>query len=101
MINLSPSGLKMPNTELGMGRIIFIKLALKILKLDARILKLSLYHSFIVRGKKEYLNASVLHEYVVIFLVFRVLYKWYSERFTLLNKIELHYFNLIEVTHFF
>ena len=37
--NLSPSGLKMPNTELGMGRIIFIKLALKILKLDVRILK--------------------------------------------------------------
>ena len=53
MINLSPSGLKMPNTELGMGRIIFI--ALKILKLDAQILKLSLFHSFIVHGKKEYI----------------------------------------------
>ena len=69
----------MPNIELGMGRIIFIKLALKILKLDVRILKLSLLHSFIVHGKKEYLNASVLHEYVVIFLEFQVLYKWDSE----------------------
>ena len=79
VINLSPSGLIMPNTELGCGRIIFIKLVLKILKLDVQILKLSLFHSFIVHGKKEYLNASVLQEYVVIFLVFRVLYKWDSE----------------------
>ena len=79
MINLSPSGLKIPNTELGMGRVIFINLALKILKLDVQILKLSLLHSFIVHGKKEYSNASVLREYVVIFLVFRVLYKWDSE----------------------
>ena len=69
----------MPNTELGMGWIIFIKLVLKILKLDAAILKLSLFYSFIVYGKKEYLNVSVLQEYVVIFLVFRVLYKWNSE----------------------
>ena len=65
----------MPNTELGMGWIIFIKLVLKILKLDATILKLSLFYSFIVYGKKEYLNVSVLQEYVVIFLVFRVLHK--------------------------
>ena len=79
MINLSPSGLKMPNTELGMGRIIFIKLALKILKLDVRILKLSLFHSFLVHGKKEPLNASVLQEYAVIYLVFQVLYKYNSE----------------------
>ena len=79
MINLSPSGSKIQNTELGMGQTILIKLALKILKLDVRILKLSLFHSFIVHGKKEYLNASVLQEYVVIFLVFRVLYKWDSE----------------------
>ena len=92
MISLSPSGLKMPNTELGMGRIIFIKLALKILKLDARILKLSLFHSFIVHGKKEYLNASVLQEYVVIFLVFQVLYKWDSEGLPQLNQTEFHYF---------
>ena len=76
VINLSPSGLKMPSIELGMGRIIFIKLALKILKLDARI---SLLHSFIVHGKKEDLNASVLQEYVAILLVFQVLYKWNSE----------------------
>ena len=69
----------MPNTELVVGQIIFIKLALKILKLDVRILKLSLFHSFIVHGKKEYLNASVLQENVVISLVFRVLYKWGSE----------------------
>ena len=75
MINLSPSGLKMPNTELGMGRIIFIKLALKILKLDVRILKLSLFHSFIVHEEKVFLIALVLQEYVVIFLVLRVLYK--------------------------
>ena len=54
MISLSPSELKMPNTELGMGRIIFIKLALKILKLDAQILKLSLFRSYIAHGKKEY-----------------------------------------------
>ena len=60
MINLSPSGLKIPNTELAMGWIIFIKFALKILKLDDQILKLSLFHSFIGYGKKEYLNASVL-----------------------------------------
>ena len=79
MINLSPSGLKMPNTELGMGRIIFVKLALKILKLDGCILKLSLFHSFIVHGRKEYLNASILQVYVALFLVFRVLYKWDSE----------------------
>ena len=69
----------MPNIELGIDRIIYIKLALNILELDVRILKLSLFHSFIVHGKKEYLNASVLQEYVVIFLVFRVLYKWDSE----------------------
>ena len=79
MINSSLSGLKMPNTELGMDRIIFIKLVLKILKLGVQILKLSLIHSFIVHGKKEYLIASVLQENVVIFLVFRVLYKWDSE----------------------
>ena len=79
MINLSPNELKMPNIELGMGRIIFIKLALKILKLDVRILKLSFFDSFIAHGKKEYLNASVLHDNVVIFLVSRVLYKWDSE----------------------
>ena len=72
---MKSSGLKMPNTELGMGWIIFIKLVLKILKLDATILKLSLFYSFIVYGKKEYLNVSVLQEYVVIFLVFRVLHK--------------------------
>ena len=62
----------MPNTEFGMGRVIFIKLALKILTLDPRILKLSLFHSFIVHVRKEYLNASVPQEYVAIFLVFRV-----------------------------
>ena len=69
----------MPNTELGISGIIFIKLALKILKLDVQILKLSLFHSFTVHGKKECLNASVLQEYVVIFLVFQVLYKWNSQ----------------------
>ena len=69
----------MPNTELGMGRIIFMKLALKILKLDVQSLKLSLFHSFLVHEKKEYLNTSVLQEDVVIFLVFRVLHKWDSE----------------------
>ena len=79
MISLRPSGLKIPNIESGMGRIIFIELALKILKLGVRILKLSLFHSFIVHGKKEYLNASVLQENFVIFLVFRVLYKLDSE----------------------
>ena len=79
MINSSPSGLKIPNTELGMRRIIFIKLTLKMLKLDVRILKLSLIHSFVVHGKREYLNALFLQENFVIFLVFRVLYKWYSE----------------------
>ena len=73
MINLGSSGLKMPNIGLGMGQIIVIKLAL-----DVRILKLSLFHSFIVHWKKEYLNASVLQENV-IFLVFRLLYKWDSE----------------------
>ena len=75
VINLSPSGLKMTNIELGMGQIIFITLAVKILTLDVWILKLSLFHSFIVHGKKEYLNASILQEYFVIFLVFWVLYK--------------------------
>ena len=69
----------MPNTELGIGRIIFIKLALKILKLDVQILKLSLFHSFIVHGKKEYLNASIMQEYVVILHVFQVLYTSNSE----------------------
>ena len=68
----------MPSIELGMGQRIFVKLALKILKLDVRILKLSLFQSFIARGKKEYLNVSVLQEYVV-FLVFQVLYKCDSE----------------------
>ena len=62
---------------------------------------LSLLYSFIIHGKIEYLNVSVLQKYVVMFLVFRVLYKWYSEGFTQLNKMEFHYFNLIEVTHFF
>ena len=62
-----------------MGRIIFIKLALKILKLDVQILKLSLFHLFIVHGKKEYLSASALQEYLEIFLVFRASYKWNSE----------------------
>ena len=79
MINLSPSGSKIQNTELGMGQAILIKLALKILKLDVRILKLSLFHSFIVHEEKVFLIALVLQEYVVIFLVFRVLYKWDSE----------------------
>ena len=59
----------MPNIALGMTRIISIKLALKKLKLDLQILKLSLFHAFTVHEKKEYLNASVLQEYDVIFLV--------------------------------
>ena len=90
----------MPNTELGMGRIIFIKLALKILKLDVRILKLSLFHSFIVHEKKRILNASVLQEYVVIFLVFRVLYKWDSEGINSAINIRWNpiIFNIIEAT---
>ena len=92
VINLRPSGFKMSNIVLGIGRIIFIKLALNILKLDVRILKLSLFHSFIVDRKKEYLNASVLQEYVLIFLVFQVLYKWDSEGLTQLNQTEFHYF---------
>ena len=92
VINLKPSGFKMSNIVLGIGRIIFIKLALNILKLDVRILKLSLFHSFIVDRKKEYLNASVLQEYVLIFLVFQVLYKWDSEGLTQLNQTEFHYF---------
>ena len=48
----------MPNIELGIGRIIFIdiKLALKILKLDVQIMKLSLFHSFIALGKKRILE---------------------------------------------
>ena len=66
----------MPNIELGMGRrITFIKLPLKILRLDVRILKVSFFRSFIVQRKKEYLSASFLKESVVIFLAFRVLYK--------------------------
>ena len=92
VINLKPSGFKMSNIVLGIGRIIFIKLTLNILKLDVRILKLSLFHSFIVDRKKEYLNASVLQEYVLIFLVFQVLYKWDSEGLTQLNQTEFHYF---------
>ena len=92
VINLRPSGFKMSNIVLGIGRIIFIKLTLNILKLDVRILKLSLFHSFIVDRKKEYLNASVLQEYVLIFLVFQVLYKWDSEGLTQLNQTEFHYF---------
>ena len=93
VINLNPSRFKMANAELGMGWIIFIRLALKILlKLDVWILKLSLFHSFIIHGKKEYLNASVLQEYVVIFLVFQVLCHWDSEGLTQLNKMEFHYF---------
>ena len=60
----------MSNIELGMVPIIFIKLTLKILKLNVRILKLSLFDSFIIHDKKEYLKASVLQEYVVIFVVF-------------------------------
>ena len=92
VINLRPSGFKVSNIVLGIGRIIFIKLALNILKLDVRILKLSLFHSFIVDRKKEYLNASVLQECVVIFLVFQVLYKWDSEGLTQLNQTEFHYF---------
>ena len=55
-MNLSPSGLKMPHTELGMGQIIFIKLALKVLKLDVRMLKLSSFDSFIVHEKKRILE---------------------------------------------
>ena len=47
VIKLSTSGLKMLNIELGMGRIIFIKLALKILKLDFRILKLGLFKRYV------------------------------------------------------
>ena len=60
------SGLEMSNMKLGMGQLIFIKLvlkilkldvwilklALKILKLDVRILKLSLFHLFITHAKK-------------------------------------------------
>ena len=53
VINLSPSGLKIGNTELGMGWIIFIKSALKILKLDAQILKLSLSIHLLFMGKKN------------------------------------------------
>ena len=64
----------MLSIELGIGRMIFIKLTLKILKLDVRILRLSLFHSFMVHEKKEYLNTTVLQEYVVIFALFRVLY---------------------------
>ena len=60
----------MSNIELGMVPITFIKLTLKILKLNVRILKLSLFDSFIIHDKKEYLKASVLQEYVVIFVVF-------------------------------
>ena len=84
----------MPNYESGMGRRIFIELALKILKLGVRILKLSLFHSFIVHEKKEYLNAPVLQENLVIFLVFRKLYKWgLTQRgLTQLNKMEFHCF---------
>ena len=62
MINLNPSGLKVPNIELGMDQIFFIKLALKKLKLDSQILKLGFFHSVIIHGKKEYLNAPVLQE---------------------------------------
>ena len=47
VIKLSTSGLKMLNIELGMGRIIFIKLALKILKLDFQILKLGLFKRYV------------------------------------------------------
>ena len=47
VIKLSTSGLKMLNIELGMGPIIFIKLALKILKLDFRILKLGLFKRYV------------------------------------------------------
>ena len=50
VINLSPSGSKMQNIGLGMGWKIFITLALKILKLDVSILKLSLFHLFIIPG---------------------------------------------------
>ena len=63
----------MPNIELEIGRMIFIKLAIKISKfhvlLKLRILKMSVklvFVSFIYRPwKEEYLNASVLQEYVV------------------------------------
>ena len=63
----------MPNIELEIGRMIFIKLAIKISKLHVllklRILKMSVkvvFVSFIYRPwKEEYLNASVLQEYVV------------------------------------
>ena len=50
VINLSLNGSKMQNIGLGMGWIIFIKLALKILKLYVSILKLSLFHLFIIPG---------------------------------------------------
>ena len=62
----------MPNIELGMGQIIFIKLALKILKLDVQILKLIVFSTHLSSmGKKEYVNASILQIHVV-FLLLRV-----------------------------
>ena len=64
VINLSPSGLKMSNSELGIGQIIFMKVARKILKLDVRISKLSLFHSFIVHWFCRYYLYASLHHYI-------------------------------------
>ena len=66
VINLSPSGLKMPNIELGIGQIIFMKVALKIWKLDVQISKLSLFHSFIVHWFCRYYLCIIASLYTTI-----------------------------------
>ena len=93
VINIIPSRLKMPNVELGMGRIIFIKLALKILKLDVRILKLSLFHSFIAHGKTRILECiSPARIRCNNFLYSECYISGIQRGLTQLNKIESHYF---------
>ena len=93
VINVSPSGLKMPKIELGIGRIIFIKLALKILKLDVRILKLSLFHSFIAHGKTRILECiSSARIRCNNFLYSECYISGIQRGLTQLNKIESHYF---------
>ena len=92
VINLSPSRLKMPNTELGMDRIIFYQINFKDIKTGCLNIKVK-FAPFIYRSWEKTIWVHQSCKKILWYFL-------YSERYisgiqrglTQLNKMEFHYF---------
>ena len=92
VINVSPSRLKMPNTELGMDRIIFYQISFKDIKTGCLDIKVK-FVPFIYRSWEKTIWMHQSCKKILRYFLYSECYISGIQRgLTQLNKMEFHYF---------